>query len=138
MRKIKFRAWVEWDDGQPGAMWYDVGFDMTTVYLYEQNWTKLIHPPEVASIGRDCDGLVVEQFTGLHDKNGKDVYENDIVKCTRGCPHQVIFILDHGGNVLGGMPTFYLSGLNAGYQWCGTEEVIGNIHENPELLKETK
>lgn len=75
------------------------------------------------------------QFTGLLDKNGTSVYEGDIVKCTRGCPHVVTFILEHGGNVLGGMPTFYLSELLPGYQWTGQEEIIGNIYENPELIK---
>lgn len=74
------------------------------------------------------------QYIGLKDKNDKEVYEWDIVKCSSGCLHKVEFILSHGGNVLGGMPTFYLSWMNEGYQWMGTEEIIGNIYENPDLL----
>ncbi|MFP9042019.1 YopX family protein, partial [Enterococcus faecalis] len=40
-----------------------------------------------------------------------------------------------GGTYIGGMPAWYLSGLNEGYAWTGTEEIIGNIYENPELLE---
>ena len=36
----------------------------------------------------------------------------------------------------GGMPGWYLSGLDDGYAWTNSEEVIGNIHEHPELLEE--
>lgn len=82
--------------------------------------------------------VILMQYTGLKDKNGVDVYVGDIVRCSSGCPHEVIFKLDHGGNVLGGMPTFYLSGLSEGYQWMDTEEIIGNIHTNPELLNEVE
>ena len=39
-----------------------------------------------------------------------------------------------GGMFGGGMPGWYLSGLGNGYAWMNSEEVIGNIHENPELL----
>ncbi|MGK4081953.1 YopX family protein, partial [Enterococcus hirae] len=36
------------------------------------------------------------------------------------------------------MPAWYLSGLRNGYSWAGREEVIGNIYENPELMKEVR
>ncbi|MDG4970030.1 YopX family protein [Lactococcus lactis] len=75
------------------------------------------------------------QSTGLKDKNGTEVYEGDIVKCSRGCPHLIYWEKELGGTYIGGMPAWYLSGLNEGYAWTGTEEIIGNIYENPELLE---
>ncbi|EGO7913678.1 YopX family protein [Enterococcus faecalis] len=80
--------------------------------------------------------LVLMQSTGLKDKNGVDVYQGDIIRCTRGCPHEVIWLEEYGGAFFGGMPAWYLSGLKKGYAWTGEEEVIGNIYENPELLEE--
>ncbi|NTL83440.1 DNA-packaging protein [Enterococcus faecium] len=82
---------------------------------------------------RDC---AVMQSTGLKDKNGVDVYQGDIIRCTRGCPHEVIWLEKYGGTFFGGMPAWYLSGLSNGYSWTGREEVIGNIWENSEFLEE--
>lgn len=80
--------------------------------------------------------LVLMQSTGMKDKNGVDVYQGDIIRCTRGCPHEVIWLEKYGGTFFGGMPAWYLSGLSNGYSWTGREEVIGNIYENSELLEE--
>ena len=84
------------------------------------------------------DEVELMQATGLKDKNGVDVYQGDIIKCTSGCPHEVIWLEEYGGTFIGGMPAWYLSGLNNGYAWTGKEEVIGNIYENPELLEEER
>lgn len=75
------------------------------------------------------------QYTGLKDKNGKRVFIGDIIRCSKGCPHEVIWLEEYGGTFLGGMPAVYLSGLYNGYAWTGAEEKLGNIFDNPELLK---
>lgn len=82
------------------------------------------------------ENATIMQSTGLYDKNGKDVYIGDIIKCTRGCPHEVYLEKEYGGTYIGGMPAVYLKGIKEGYAWTGDEEIIGNIYENPELLKE--
>ena len=77
----------------------------------------------------------IMQSTGLFDRNGKEVFIGDIVKCTRGCPHEVYLEKEYGGTYIGGMPAIYLKGLSEGYAWTEDEEIIGNIYENRELLE---
>ena len=76
------------------------------------------------------------QSTGLKDKNGKEVFVGDIIKCTRGCLHEVYIEKEYGGTYFGGMPAVYLKDLREGYAWTEHEEIIGNIHENRELLED--
>lgn len=75
------------------------------------------------------------QSTGLFDRNGKEVFVGDIVKCTRGCLHEVYLEKEYAGTFIGGMPAVYLKGLDVGYSWTGYEEIIGNIYENKDVLE---
>lgn len=83
----------------------------------------------------EIDPETLCQYTGLTDKNGERVFIGDIIRCTRGCPHEVIWLKEYAGTYIGGMPAVYLSGLREGYAWTGKEEKIGNIFDDPELLK---
>ena len=79
--------------------------------------------------------LILMQSTGLFDRNGKEVFVGDIIKCTRGCPHEVYLEKEYGGTYIGGMPAIYLKGIREGYAWTGYEEIIGNVYENKGLLE---
>lgn len=124
----KFRAW----DTTNKEMFKDT-FAITEsgqVVIVEQGFVT--DTPEYVFV----DNLVIMQSTGLKDKNGKEVFVGDIIKCTRGCPHEVYLEKEYGGTYIGGMPAIYLKGIREGYAWTEHEEIIGNIYENPEILKE--
>ena len=87
---------------------------------------------------RKADEIELMQSTGLQDKNGQEVFVGDIIRCTRGCPHEVYLEKEYGGTYIGGMPAIYLKGIREGYAWTGDEEIIGNVYQNPELLEVTK
>ena len=77
----------------------------------------------------NVDPSTVCEYTGLTDKNGKKVFVVDIIKCSKGCPHEVVWLQEYGGTFIGGMPAIYLSDLMPGYAWTGAEEIIGNVHD---------
>ncbi len=128
----KFRAWLKEELEMQDVLAFDtrghsfLGIEGTNVRV--EGWCDYFEVDKQA---------VIMQSTGLKDKNGVDVYQGDIIRCTRGCPHEVIWLEEYGGAFFGGMPAWYLSGLEKGYAWTGGEEVIGNIYENPELLEGT-
>ena len=76
------------------------------------------------------------QFTGLLDKKGKKIYEGDIVRFRDACDYKHTW----SGFVDFADGSFRINGdFIKHYRWIDYEvEVIGNIHENPELLKEVK
>lgn len=83
---------------------------------------------------QEVDIKTIGQFTGLHDKNGREIYEGDIIKYkdSRG-KHIEKVIFDKG--------CFY-AGIHNGSSTrvapklinTRISEVIGNIYDNPELL----
>lgn len=76
----------------------------------------------------DIDPHTVGQFTGLHDKNGKEIYEGDIVRYDMGGECEVSYCIG------GGFAGFDLSPAFHNEHQLTDVEVIGNIHDNPELL----
>jgi uncharacterized phage protein (TIGR01671 family) len=132
MREIKFRAWFEghmyeiakldfWGDPEQATC------DMARMSLTEDGYTEeyevYLHEVELM------------QYTGLKDKNGKEIYEGDIVR-------------EHGNDYT----PIYQNGIYMAYNvdrindpyvstqfnviWRNGCEVIGSIHDNPELMEE--
>lgn len=128
--KPKLRAWDKEDERMRTVSSINFAHEVISCKFAELKPFDLVDEFSI-------DDVILMQSTGLKDKNGAEVYEGDIVNCSSGCPHIIYWEKEIGGTFLGGMPGWYLSGLREGYAWAGSEEIIGNIYENPELLEGT-
>lgn len=130
MTKLKFRAWHK--------TWEEMGKVKRIRFADDGNVTTVLFTGKNLGVNAKIDEFELMQSTGLFDKNGKEVFVGDIIKCTRGCLHEVYIEKEYGGTYIGGMPAIYLKGIREGYAWTGDEKIIGNIYENPELLEVTE
>lgn len=122
--KLKFRAWLKKEQKMDNYIDH-ISWLEDELYCIGDGITYMV----------SAEDLVLMQSTGLKDKNGKEVFVGDIIKCIRGCLHEVYIEKEYGGTYFGGMPAVYLKDLREGYAWTEHEEIIGNIYENPELLE---
>lgn len=84
------------------------------------------------------DPETVGQYTGLHDKNGVEIFEGDIVHCiSRFDDAKMVVIFEEGEfrMVLLEKIDSYVSGGGFYALRCFEKEVIGNLHDNPELVE---
>jgi len=117
MREIKFRVW----DKDNNYMNLDPSFD----YIGHQIYISMTH-------------YTVMQYTGLRDKNGKEIYEGDVLKDTYDTLTRVVWwpngcwALEDGECYMDGWS--YAFNLDAD---VAGKIIVGNIYENPELVEKT-
>lgn len=115
MREIKFRAWIKKDKRMEHCI------DVNPFYIGDCDRMHWKH-----------EEVELMQYTGLKDKNGKEIYQGDIVKESNSkgiiayeyCFFGIAWIANKD---------FYNNALK---YHSSTIEVIGNIYENPDLLEE--
>lgn len=115
-REIKFRAWDE--VSEKILNWND---------FLDTNMKNTFIAPE-------STGLILMQYTGLHDKNGKEIYEGDIVKYRDSRGQHIEKVIFDKGCFYAGM--HWGSSTRVAPKLINTRitEVIGNIYDNLELL----
>ncbi|MDV3519236.1 YopX family protein [Lentilactobacillus otakiensis] len=130
-REIKFRIWRAPDE--------------YTKVSWMESWDSLLNYSMSDIFQLDNPDDVLEQFTGLKDRNGKDIYEGDILAWHSNIYRKQDWI----GLVKYRGAGFVVQESSRSFStpdWLETAcnkdaniiEVVGNIHENPELLEANK
>ncbi|MHC1568707.1 MAG: YopX family protein [Candidatus Syntropharchaeia archaeon] len=123
MREIKFRAW---DENREKWVYFrlDEIVNINHESLTDDEWAFI----QLKDVG---------QYTGLKDKNGREVYEEDIVRFKDWWDEEMVGEVRYSEKDMAftivndfwdGFPMMYADDI----------EVIGNIYENPELLEEAE
>ena len=128
MRRIKFRARAvpqnEWIYGHYcfASKAFGLPFDTPTIQQFNTTEDRTLS-------FRQINHSTVGQYTGLHDRAGNEIYEGDIL-CEIDTNRKVAVVYE--------APMFCYADNIFGYKFLNLPEnfvIIGNIHDNPELLK---
>ncbi|MEC5118209.1 YopX family protein [Lactiplantibacillus plantarum] len=132
---IKFRAWIKTGNE-------------TDDYVEPMTIQQMIHSKESTFSLEQLNDLVdFEQFTGLTDVNGKDIYIGDVVKAWSDMSELTMepTVNEIVSEDLFGRPGVFLKPAGPHLiepclhdSWSNQFEVIGNVHTNPELLEVEK
>jgi uncharacterized phage protein (TIGR01671 family) len=133
MREIKFRAWNK--TTQTLEVVEEITYNKGKIDQINTDKDRILFPD------KECELM---QFTGLKDKNGKEIYEGDVVRFevenqdmwaggTRG---EIAYEETEACFVIMNAGKSYVT-IGHGYDaYPRSLEVIGNIYENPDLLKQ--
>lgn len=121
MREIKFRAW----DGEKMVEVAELHLNTKELLVDDEEWLSMQDSP-------------LMQYTGLHDKDGRELYEGDIVEAyIHGDAHGDLYEVTFDG---GAFDFKLLHTPNAKHPYAAYDyppecKLLGNIYENPELME---
>jgi uncharacterized phage protein (TIGR01671 family) len=127
MREIKFRAWDKAKKEFVPEHWFlSLWNDGSGCFRNSHNVDSRI----------DLDDLILMQFTGLIDKNGKEIFEGDIISGGGKEPDYIVEFSDgcFRGNEINGWDVM-VNHFPLSQSVTISEPIIGNVYENPELVK---
>jgi uncharacterized phage protein (TIGR01671 family) len=131
-REIKFRIWSKsqsiWATNVNGL---PISISLSGDVVFS-DFDEGTNKTEIYTLG---DSFIAQQSTGLKDKNGKEIYEGDIIKyiylSSQRTEEKIVYITRHTE-----LARFCTSNWD-GLLFSNKMEIIGNIYENPELLKKS-
>lgn len=127
MREIKFRAW-----DKALKSWTNYSIDDDLLMFYDKH-------AECWETDQEGERFILCQYTGLKDNEDREIYEGDIVKAisfarwigvVKYSDENQAFIFDDLDKKYRGKSTVFMNQFDDGF------EILGNIYENSELLKE--
>jgi uncharacterized phage protein (TIGR01671 family) len=141
MREILFRGKIKGEEtGVPEFDWAfgNLVVEQSTGKMFIADMARLTNGTKINEVVIEVMPQTVGQFTGLCDKNGAKIFEGDVVSV-----HDVLLRCDERYHEFIGFVSFDRASFtidgNDGmthYRWADYDvEVIGNIHDNPELLE---
>ena len=122
MREIKFRAWDKETKYMFDVLRWNKDRKGNTVCIQGESSTNI----RIATTKEYIDKICIMQYTGLLDKNGKEIYEGDIITSNLKIPHEVKDLISFWSYDIPDEQRYTKSPYDI--------EVLGNIYENPELL----
>lgn len=129
MREIKFRCW----DTENKQMLKVQELDFEDTFY----GGRLSIRADMYNDYFDIEDMILMQYTGIKDKNGKEIYEGDIIKiCAEGLGGEAIGKIVYDEYDLAFVLRNEIEELSE-YLWYAEQqiEVIGNIYDNPKLLE---
>ena len=131
MREIKLKAWDAVNKKMIRPMSFESGVGCSVPNQY------LNHTDSEIFLSCRFNGVEFLQFTGFQDSKGNDIYEGDIVYVAGFSRKAKAIITHEHGSEFEDLDGCHRSMINAAAE-NDIGEIVGNIHQNPELLEQNK